>query len=570
LVKSRNYPRIPHASGGIQVNFCKNPHCANFGIPAPQTRGAVKGGNGVGSYALIGSTEQKRSLVCHICKKSTVLRSNKAIDDELPRFSLAAHRASSSGCPNEDCESFGISPVREASRYYQHGVTRAGVPRHRCKLCGSTFSSGAPIRTQRRPGLDAEVLKLLVNKVPMRRICEVLDINPGTLYSKIAVLGQRASELCASHEQHLSSQRGERLRRAYVSIDRQDYVLNWGTQLDRRNIKLGAIGAVENVTGYVLAMQLNFDSSVDAQDVEADAIMRGDYDMPPAYRHHARIWLRREYLKREDLAEVPPENLRDLGVDFKAPHSGVQVHLEYTQYALLFHLKKLLAGIERTRFFLDRDPGLDSACLAVFAQAVLNRSVDVFVVKTAKEMTVARKKQILARDARELERFRAAANLPDDSNLRHQWVVHQLAAHRAKDPHPEWFTYPMSDMADPDKAIKYLTDFGDYNLEHLSWLYMRASLRGIDKFFIQVRRRISILERPLITANNLNTRWHGYAAYSPQVVEHVLRIFRAYYNYCLVGDDGKTPAMRLGLVDHPTTPDEFCLPRSGVTERKYR
>lgn len=38
-----------------------------------------------------------------------------------------------------------------------------------------------------------------------------------------------------------------------------------------------------------------------------------------------------------------------------------------------------------------------------------------------------------------------------------------------------------------------------------------------------------------------------YSAYQPENIEKVLDIFRVYYNYCLAGKDGKTPAMRVGL-----------------------
>ena len=80
-------------------------------------------------------------------------------------------------------------------------------------------------------------------------------------------------------------------------------------------------------------------------------------------------------------------------------------------------------------------------------------------------------------------------------------------------------------------------------------------MRGIDKFFMQVRRRLSVLERPLQTRNNAQRGWHGYSAYSPLVVQQLLNIFRAYYNYCLPGQDGKTPAMRLGLTGQPVSLD---------------
>ena len=49
--------------------------------------------------------------------------------------------------------------------------------------------------------------------------------------------------------------------------------------------------------------------------------------------------------------------------------------------------------------------------------------------------------------------------------------------------------------------------------------------------------------------------WSGYSAYSPAVLQRYLEICRTYYNYCLIGKDDKTPAMRLGIATAPQTAD---------------
>lgn len=557
MTTSKKHRRIPDGVNGIQINFCKNPLCSNFGIPAPESRGAVPGG--IGSYTLIGFSGRGRVLSCQLCKRTSVLRSNLAIFQELIRFNPSDYRHQNASCPDESCDSFGLGPAQFPHLYYKHGVTRRGEPRFRCKCCGSTFSCGAQIREQRKPELDGEVLKLLVNKVPMRRICEVLDINPATLYGKLGFLSEIMTSFSLIQEKKFEGGLAD-LKRAYVSIDRQDYFLNWGTQFDRRNIRLGATAAADNETGYIFAAQLNFDSTVNAEDIEADAIARGDYDLPPAYRHYARLCLRRDFeddgITDEKSTVDTDSELPDLEV--KAPHSGMQVHLEHTQYALIFRLKALLKHVEKVRLFVDRDPGLDSACIGVFAERVTARTTDVFVVQTAKNLTMQGKKKLVSQVNRELSNFKK--NFPDieEKNLRHQLVVHRLQVFQAESERSSWFSYPLSDMADPNKSIQYQTDFKDYDIDHLARLYMKATLRGVDRFFMQVRRRISILERPLATANNANRRWHGYGAYSPLVVERALAIFKVYYNYCLVGEDGCTPAMRLGLTVKPMIIDDFC------------
>lgn len=33
---TQDTPRVPHAAQGVDVNFCRNPKCENFGVPIPQ------------------------------------------------------------------------------------------------------------------------------------------------------------------------------------------------------------------------------------------------------------------------------------------------------------------------------------------------------------------------------------------------------------------------------------------------------------------------------------------------------------------------------------------------------
>jgi hypothetical protein len=92
---------------------------------------------------------------------------------------------------------------------------------------------------------------------------------------------------------------------------------------------------------------------------------------------------------------------------------------------------------------------------------------------------------------------------------------------------------------------------------HLAALYRKASLSAIDRFFMQIRRRISILERPIGTASSAGRMWFGYSAYNPAVAIQLMEIFRIVHNFVLVGDDKKTPAMRIGLIDRPILLEEI-------------
>ncbi|WP_198262595.1 hypothetical protein [sulfur-oxidizing endosymbiont of Gigantopelta aegis] len=121
----------------------------------------------------------------------------------------------------------------------------------------------------------------------------------------------------------------------------------------------------------------------------------------------------------------------------------------------------------------------------------------------------------------------------------------------------KWLLHPFPNMSEPEKAICYLTDYGDYDEDHQAWLYNKASMHGIDNFFMQVRRRLSLLERAISSASSSGRRWYGYSAYNPKNIVKLLDIFRVYYNYCIAGKDKKTPAMRLGLAKGIVSPEDI-------------
>ena len=112
--------------------------------------------------------------------------------------------------------------------------------------------------------------------------------------------------------------------------------------------------------------------------------------------------------------------------------------------------------------------------------------------------------------------------------------------------------HPLPSMSEPEKALCYLTDFGDYDADHLAWLYNKASLHAVDSWFNRLRRRCSMLERPIVSSGNTGRVWNGYSTYRPEQLGKLMTIFRACHNYIWTSDKRKdTPAMRLGLARAP-------------------
>ena len=65
-----------------------------------------------------------------------------------------------------------------------------------------------------------------------------------------------------------------------------------------------------------------------------------------------------------------------------------------------------------------------------------------------------------------------------------------------------------------------------------------------------------------------NKVWHGNAPYNPAMMEKYLTIFRTVDNYVFVGDDGKTPAMRLGFTKAPLEYEDILWPGQRVPRPK--
>lgn len=563
--------RVPVETGGIQINFCKNPACSNYGIPpklsvlrGPSAHGALQD-----SYAVQGTSAGVSSLACRVCGEFPPIKSNAAIAEERDRFLSSLAEAGLPSCPDSSCTNHSVPIGKDG--YQSFGLTKSGSRRYRCKACGKTFSVGKSTTGHKLPHKNRLIFSLLMNKTPLRRICEVADIGPEGLYGKIDFLFEQTKAFAANREKRLLD--GMPIRRLYLTTDRQDYVVNWTQHEDRRNVMLHAVGTADLDTRYVFGMHLNYDPSLHADEIELDAQAIGDYNAKAPFRRYARCWLRGDYdaAVRAKAAGRNRANLQDLQQSIEAtyaataqradveisetqdsgkrlPAKGMQIHAEYTLYGHFFFLKQLFGGVEKLRFFLDQDSGMRAACLAAFQPEIVARRADAFFVRIAKDRTISEKRKIVAASRAEFELARQANPGLSDTDIENllikERIAHMAAFGKWQD---KWLIHPFPNMSEPERAACYLTDFGDYDADHLARLYNKASLHAIDCFFMQVRRRLSILERPIASASNAGRTWYGYSAYNPAQIVKMLGIFRVFYNYCLAGQDDKTPAMRLGL-----------------------
>ncbi len=592
LLRKMGLPRVPLPAGIINVNFCKNPACPNFGIPAQVAN--VKQGRGNTSpdgYVVKGGADTAGGtripmLHCKKCGEYPTLKSNEGIRQEYERLSsYLNHHAKTFICPKTTCPNHNKKAMfihtkgkqkNQTSNpmlYRLYGKTLQGATRVQCKECGKVFTPfrATPIAWQKKSHINKSVFSLLMNKMPLGRICEHLDITYSTLYNKIDFIHRQCMAFIALREKKWIE---EGFAKVYVSVDRQNYTVNWEKRHDKRNIVLNAIGSADNETGYVFAMNLNYTPSLDPVQINKDAVLNGDPLLPLPFRKYAYLWLDCDYeeavskkiiKKREDdlsgnvlhmVQNTYTEAVQREDVEVsekqssekRLPYNGMQVHSEYTLYGHFFLLKHFFQNVDIVRFFLDQDSGMRAGALAAFCDRIKGRSCDTFYVRINKNMTINERKAWFTEARRAWKEKKSIYPEWDNATLERELMKEALdKAIPLGKWNDIWIRSPLPSMNEPEKAMCYLTDYKDYDRDHIAALYGKASLSGIDRFFMQVRRRISLLERPIGTSSDSGRMWYGYSAYNPVVIVKMLDIFRVFYNYTRPGKDKRTPAMRIGM-----------------------
>lgn len=483
------------------------------------------------------------------CGQWSTLKSNLAVIEELQRIQEQALPLDKVGCQNSTCSNFGQLESSPPIRYQSFGQTNAGSLRYRCKACKKTFtvSQKSSLRL-RMPEKTSVVFKLLINKSPMRRICEIAELNPAVLYQRIGLIYDQCIRFAAVEEAKLKKLTVSRLG---IAVDRQEHVINWSSQFDRRVTQLGAIASADAASGYIFGMHLDYDHRYDVHDLELAARECGDPEKLAAFRRYARIFL--SFEGSEDHSDDP-----FYSQEARLPSRGVRIHAPYTLYAHFLYLKEKLPAVSNLHFYLDREASIRGGCFTAFAEELRGGRAEAFLVKIDKSMSVDAKKRTLAASNVLLQK--AAAKYP---GMRRIDVAKKLLAegvlsadYTAAPIHDRWIKHPMPNMGEPSKAMCYISDRGDLSADTLADALFSARMHALDRFFMQVRRRLSVLERPIQSASS-NRRWHGYAVYNPVVVMKLLEIFRVAYNFVLVGEDHKTPAMRIGLASKAATLDEI-------------
>jgi DNA polymerase III epsilon subunit len=575
-VKTKPEPfPFSRAYKGYQLNYCYNTQCENYGVPPkfPNPRNLGKHSKDLGNYKIISSQDDTLLLHCKLCKTSTTTFSNKGIVQEVERLqtiyhlkvpscpNTALHEDKRKGipdgrrfttnikkvrgvektftklkppCPNHDKDILGrpdlywldsknTKKIKNAkglpkivfpdSDGKYHHLREAVSQTFKCKSCHTKFSSAiSPQKGQHNSQLNYVLFSSLVNKVPINRIEELLMLSPSVIYARIEFFYNQ----CIQFEQFQLMKHWDKLKDKCLTLcmDRQFFDVNWTNKKEPRRTRLYNTSSVERDSRYVLGCTLNFDFTSNYQSRSKEFIRIGDYDKPLYKRRY------QQYI-------LPDE--RDPDEEDSIPSK--KHLLVHQSYAIITHfemLKPLLECVKKSIIYADNDNTFDIGITKVFRDLINMKKLQACIVRKSK-----------------LERGATKADKG------YEWVRQET---------------PVIDGKYVD--LKALTDVDDGVLDD-------ASISAVDSWFNQLRRRLTMVERPLQVKSTDNQKkqiendlsvtgkfqkWNLYGSYNPKYVCMLIEISRVFNNFVLT--DAKaiknkrgykrkptTPAQRLGLVD---------------------
>lgn len=566
---SEKFP-FPKAYQGVQLNFCKNPACKNYGKPPEQPK--VKPN---GEYTSIGGDyrlQVKRRpnrpssliLSCSLCKYVTNVISNKAVFQETERLAKQFKLIDPS-CPNTATPENKRNGIPEGRRYQKI------VKMVRGKEC--TFSRLRPSCDNHNHGiLDRPDLYWLDSK----------NRKTVTIKQNIPDIVHPTSDGNHKHKSELTSQtfRCKSCKTKFtVPLDAQKGQINHqiNYQLFLELVNKGIINRISEkllINPTVIYSRIEFfykqciqfdqyqlksnihklnckhlKVSTDRQHFYTNWTQRIDtrrtkiintstvdnqskfvyastlnFDFTSNYESLFKEFIRigeyqKEPYKRRYQQYILPEEGIFEDEELKPPSKHLLLQQTYSIISHFEMLKNYFDNAGMVTIFADNDTGFEMALTKSYVNLIKSRKLNAMLVRNHDK-----------------------ANSDVDEDLTHY----------------RWFSQPKPVVRGKHIDVKFLTAADECLMED-------ASLHGVDNYFQMLRRRINMMERPIKTASKSDSKtvdslWSGYASYNPKHLSMLIEIFRVFHNYVLTDEKNNakhgynrkalTPAQKLGLVDN--------------------
>ena len=553
------------------------------------------------------SKGQIPSLRCKACLDNPPVKSNASVVSEIGRLAEVSGLwtpEESASCPNPDCENHGRSIAQHGrAAYRKFGRPKSGRGRrYQCKACRRKFSVTNPVRLHdRNRRLAADVFSRIANNAPCRGSIRGAGVRSSESYYPIV---RFIHSRCLSHsgavDRALIDGHLKLPEDLVTESDAQEFTLNWTSRLDRRNVVLSGYSTVDAESRYVLGIHVNFDEQADPFEINRDAAKVGDFDVAEAYRKYAHYWLAGDELRagrsmskklnKHDRVALMEQikalyeraqsrhDVEDIELDHHDPSCqqmpplkyGMQTHEPYTAYAHWMLMRRMLtgAGVKRLQANMDKSSMSRAGFLCAFAEEVRRGDANGFYVRYTKFQTIDERERILHDANRRRKMFRAGLPIEirkDKKAVARLMMKERIAAGQTYGKWNDvWIEHPLPTINEPHKAMSWLTAKESIDEDRKADMFLNAGLARIDNVFMKSRRLFSALERPIGTSSSHNKVWHGYAPYNPRMLAIYLTIYRTVHNFVFVGDDKKTPAMRLGFAREPLRYEDILWPGERV------
>ncbi|MCE4052122.1 hypothetical protein [Bacillus sp. Au-Bac7] len=109
--------------------------------------------------------------------------------------------------------------------------------------------------------------------------------------------------------------------------------------------------------------------------------------------------------------------------------------------------------------------------------------------------------------------------------------------------------HPLATIDRGLRSVDCTTNLSSLEPKDVASLIMNINDNATNTFIQHIRRRLSILERPLTTARG-DGKSYIYSNFNPKYAQMALTILRTYYNFCFsykTKNEVGTPAQRLGI-----------------------
>jgi transposase-like protein len=298
----------------IQINSCTSPFCKWFSLQQLEFD-KVKGKPS--RYRLTGEPkENKQRLRCNPdplrspssyttlnCTSGTL--SNWSAAEEIKRSATnnsVVEIKPTYSFHREDCVTADLTPFESKVGFYKRGTSSTNSQKWQCKSCKKITNVMPSLRQsfnyhQKRNDVLVTFSKLIMARMPIKRVCKVLEIGSGTYYAKLEWLYRRCLEFLERHEtQPLAKAAFNEL---WVNTDKLIYYLNnvrmkgMGgkrfTNLEDKQMQTHIVVSADVRSRYVFGADVAYDWDVRMTDLEQDTLLYRDDHLDEFSRKNARL-----------------------------------------------------------------------------------------------------------------------------------------------------------------------------------------------------------------------------------------------------------------------------------------